>query len=306
MSISLTIPRDDKEALVAGATMLLTLAGKIPPMELDDGQCPSCDDGKCTASTGCVAPGNPPPAVVPAEFVGRDKATDAGEPPFYWYDSASGSMGVCESLDEIIESDAELIDAAEYNRLLHEQISTTTAPSSDNPESQPTTGPDLDADGLPWDARIHAGSKKKNQGDGCWKKKRGIDDETRATVEAELRQVMAVPAAPSEPTAPVPSEPAAPVPPVPPVPGVQSESQAEATPPTPPGVDPFTKPQAESAPTTYAEFIRGVTKMVSTDKAIDMNRVNEVLNNNGVANIQLVNSRPDLIPQLWKELNNAS
>ena len=34
--ISLTIPGDDEKALVAGATMLLTLAGKVPNLELDD------------------------------------------------------------------------------------------------------------------------------------------------------------------------------------------------------------------------------------------------------------------------------
>ena len=66
------------------------------------------------------------------------------------------------------------------------------------PTAAPTTpagGVDLDKNGLPWDARIHAGTKNKNQ-DGSWKAKRGVDDSTVAQVTAELRALMGAPAAP--------------------------------------------------------------------------------------------------------------
>lgn len=54
----------------------------------------------------------------------------------------------------------------------------------------PTT--QLDKNGLPWDSRIHAASKAINA-DGTWRQKRGVAPELVATVEAQLRGVMAVP-----------------------------------------------------------------------------------------------------------------
>ena len=83
-------------------------------------------------------------------------------------------------------------------------------------------GIEVDADGLPWDARIHAGGRAKNA-DGRWRQKRGLNDAAlKSRVEAELRQAMGAavsvpsvalggPNAPvAPPTAPVPAAPAAP------------------------------------------------------------------------------------------------
>lgn len=82
------------------------------------------------------------------------------------------------------------------------------------------TAADLDADGLPWDERIHSGSRKVNK-DGTWKKRKGVDDDTVASVTAELRaavnagtEASAVP----PPPAPGVAAPAVPPPPAPPVP----------------------------------------------------------------------------------------
>ena len=46
---------------------------------------------------------------------------------------------------------------------------------------------ELDSDGLPWDARIHAGTKTKTQ-KGVWTQKKGVDEAVRDAVMAELRQ----------------------------------------------------------------------------------------------------------------------
>lgn len=74
----------------------------------------------------------------------------------------------------------------------------------------PVMSADLDKNGLPWDSRIHAESKAK-VADGSWRMKRNLDPAVRATVEAELRQVMGAPAAPlAVPTVTTPA-PAAPV-----------------------------------------------------------------------------------------------
>ena len=63
-------------------------------------------------------------------------------------------------------------------------------PSSadDDDDTGPVNGnaPSLDADGLPWDARIHAKTKVMVAGN-KWRKRRGVDDAVVAAVEAELR-----------------------------------------------------------------------------------------------------------------------
>lgn len=72
-------------------------------------------------------------------------------------------------------------------------------------------GIEVDKDGLPWDARIHAGGRAVNA-DGRWRQKRGLNnDALKAAVETELRLAMGAPAAPSVPQPPAPL----PVPPAP-------------------------------------------------------------------------------------------
>jgi hypothetical protein len=66
------------------------------------------------------------------------------------------------------------------------------------------SGAELDAQGLPWDARIHAATKSK-VADGSWRALRGVDPALVPVVEAELRALMAlpVPTPPDLPTPPV-------------------------------------------------------------------------------------------------------
>ena len=95
------------------------------------------------------------------------------------------------------------------------------APVPATPSATPALAPaavELDTDGLPWDARIHAGTKGKNKSDGRWTGKRGVTDADKVAVLNELRAVypapvVAAPPAPIAPVAPVqapPTLPAAP------------------------------------------------------------------------------------------------
>ena len=56
----------------------------------------------------------------------------------------------------------------------------------------PATSVELDAEGLPWDARIHASTREK-AATGKWRARRNTSDEVHATVRAELRQVLGAP-----------------------------------------------------------------------------------------------------------------
>lgn len=78
---------------------------------------------------------------------------------------------------------------------------------------------DVDAEDMPWDARIHASSKAKNE-DGTWRAKRGVDKKVKAKVEADLRATLNATA----PAAPVAAEPAAPGA-LPPVPGANVKNE---------------------------------------------------------------------------------
>jgi hypothetical protein len=59
---------------------------------------------------------------------------------------------------------------------------------------------ELDADGLPWDSRIHSRTRSKTS-DGRWKLKRGSDVAVRESVKTELTQVMQIPTPPPAPVA---------------------------------------------------------------------------------------------------------
>lgn len=103
---------------------------------------------------------------------------------------------------------------------------------------------ELDKDGLPWDERIHAGTKTKTQ-KGIWTRKKGVDDAVFDAVIAELRQQYpAADAAPAAVTPPV-------VPTAPTVPTVPS----------------INLPAAPAALTPYQELTDWLAKNTGADKA---------------------------------------
>jgi len=87
------------------------------------------------------------------------------------------------------------------------------APADDDDGPANAAAPSVDAAGLPWDERIHAKTKATNA-DNTWRKRRGVDEATIATVEADLRArtPVAAPLAPPPPLAPVPAPTELPVP----------------------------------------------------------------------------------------------
>jgi len=134
----------------------------------------------------------------------------------------------------------------------------------------------VDADGLPWDPRIHSSSKQL-VADGTWRKRRNTAKELFAEVEAELRGLSAVDA-PVD--APIPAPPPPPPPPA-------AVAFANPAPPPPAAAD-----------NQLDLFIRGVTvKMV--DRSLDAAELHRVLAHYNVENGLLgLKDHASLIPML--------
>lgn len=109
----------------------------------------------------------------------------------------------------------------------------------------------LDADGIPWDARIHSTPPKRNA-DQTWRKKRGLDEVTYGQVHAELQAAAGNLGTTTSPAAPN-GSPTVETPPAPPPPASNAPT-ASAAPPPPPadaGNAPA-QPSANTAPLAAA------------------------------------------------------
>jgi len=155
---------------------------------------------------------------------------------------------------------------------VHMQAASPAAAAED--EEVDVTGV-VDADGLPWDPRIHSSSKQL-VADGTWRKRRNTAKELFAEVEAELRGLSTV-------DAPV----DAPIPAPPPPPPPAAVAFANPAPPPPAAAD-----------NQLDLFIRGVTvKMV--DRSLDAAELHRVLAHYNVENGLLgLKDHASLIPML--------
>lgn len=141
------------------------------------------------------------------------------------------------------------------------------APSIPAAPSTLANGVEVDIDGLPWDARIHAATKTKIASH-QWKRKKGVDATILAAVTAELKQTMAIPA----PSAVLPAAPQPPAPPAPP---------AGAAP-----VEPITN---------FAQFMAWIASLIQAGKW-SHEKTAQALGALGIPSPVALTSRPELIP----------
>lgn len=164
---------------------------------------------------------------------------------------------------------------------------TTDAPLA--APSTPASGVDVDKRGLPWDGRIHAGTKRKNA-DGSWSAKRGVDPTLVAQVEAELRAVMGAPAAaPLAPAAP--ASQVAPIVPPPPLPSAPVVGAAPAT---------TAAPNVAPSGDARQQFV-GLVGRASTaiqGGKVTQAEVSQCCADAGVPALPLLANRLDLVPQV--------
>lgn len=204
----------------------------------------------------------------------------------------------------------------------------------------PPPGIEVDAQGVPWDARIHAGSRAKI-GDGTWRQKRNLDPEVYKQVMDELRHTMGVERrAPQPPAPPAPQQVFAPHPPVPPVPAAVPMPPADsddngpvdatpaapvvppapfvasATPPAPPISSTPPVPVSAGAATgaspgsvagkapTFPELVKRITAAFNA-KTMTQADVSRAVQKVGLTALPMLAARPDLVGDVATELGIA-
>lgn len=151
----------------------------------------------------------------------------------------------------------------------------------------PAPGVEVDAAGLPWDARIHAKSSDGPGGvkiaDGTWRSKRGVDTALKAQVEGQLRQVMGAPAPAAIPNA--------------------APTQSTASPSALAGVAPAFAPSAGGID-NYVMLVQAVAGATAAGK-LTQAEVDQVCVFYGMpGGLPLLVSRPDLVPSVMAHVNN--
>ena len=185
------------------------------------------------------------------------------------------------------------------------------------PAPPPPPGIEVDAMGVPWDARIHSGSRAR-VADGSWRQKRNLDPNVLAQVESELRQTMGLPAVTvthSDVTTPTPDSvtpesafaaAVAPVAvPVPP-PFVPNVVTSVAPPTTTPaiasaGVAAVVSP---SNPVTFPALMQKITQAFAA-KQLDQATIQSACQQVGLPSLPMLASRPDLVGQVANILGLA-
>lgn len=245
--ISLTVPSDDERALVAAGTFFLTLAGKVPALELDDTPEVETTPAITTESV---------KEELPDAFL---QLNEAGA----WVDPTDAEVTLQDTL--IAAADA----VGEF-----------------------------DTNGLPWDGRIHAGSKAR-LANGAWRYKRGVDKDVVEAVEAELKGLLSTPLNVAPPPPPPPVQEAiqgydcdtttakldiAPPPP----------AQETTTPRPPP-------PQEMTIPAFLQLYTTNIVSKKWTREEVEQAIVNQGVP--GVEKIPHLMAHKDLIPKILEELN---
>lgn len=182
----------------------------------------------------------------------------------------------------------ELLLADGYLREVTEQRPLPVAPGASSQAPVPAPVPpapagsavELDADGLPWDSRIHSDATVRKAATGKWKTRKNLAAGYKEQIEAELRAVMGAPTATTASVsapAPAPAAPSAPAAPAPP--------SATAAAPAAPGA------------MTFADF----TRYLVSNK-VDQGKVMVQVQKVGLTSIPDLAKRPDLIPAVVEGL----
>lgn len=221
------------------------------------------------------------------------------------------------SITDLTREQLDICEKALSGGITVQEFVGTGEPGGPVPVTQPTplipsdptvtTGneSEFDADGMPWDERIHSSAKTKTQ-KGVWKKRKGVDDATHAAVTAELK---------GEPVAAVmPVEPMAQQPQVDPTTVFTPEQQVVNADLTNPG---FVNPGPAAVPVieqpaqpvqqqyTYADLMASLSAAIQA-QSFDQNGVAMLNTALGINNLQEISADGDKINQAMLYLSNPT
>jgi hypothetical protein len=153
----------------------------------------------------------------------------------------------------------------------------TDAGWPDPPQPEQAATDHLDGEGIPWDVRIHAGTKTRLKADNTWKLKPGVDKALVEQVKAELKGVQAVPV------------------PAPPAPTLADGVVVSAA---------LQAPPAAAGPTSFAELIKEVTSRITAGQMTpdQVNGAVSLVTNGQLTMCNQLAARQDLIPAVWSVL----
>lgn len=267
------------------------IAAAVPLLQLILDNTPKTCGGQCHAQeTAVAAPAVPAvPAAAVAE-ISQDPAAVFG-----------GGAAVPAPLAASIPQTATPAIGAQSAPATTAPITTTLGPAS---LGAGAASVELDKNGLPWDERIHAGTKTKLKS-GEWKAKKQVDPALVAQVEAELRARVAAGNAPAGvaavPTAPIAAIPAIANPATPPVSDPAAVfGGAAPTIPTAPPVAPLA-PSVSADPATFEQLMPRITAAV-TAGIMPPTAVGAACAAHGVASVVTLQQSPQFVPLVWATL----
>lgn len=163
------------------------------------------------------------------------------------------------------------------------------------PPAPRAPGVDLDANGLPWDARIHASSKAR-VANGSWRTKKNVAPELVKRVEAELRAVLAIPGTAPAVAVPPPPVELGNVPPPPPAGIATAPDTSTANPSSAPVIAPH------GSITTFPQLAEKITTAIIGGLATQP-EMSAILSKCGFPSLPLVAARPELIPTVAAKID---
>ena len=297
-NISLTVPMD-KNALTRAAEMLQGLASDLggQPAKTVESETHAAKPEAATISAPSVGASTTAvddqhvtePAEPAATEVFGGRPADAGNAA---PKTAEGADAAPIAAASSAESVASVTEAATPTTTTSEApVQNVTGAAGTGVDLAPaTTNPEVS---IPWDSRIHAGSKaklaKKPHG---WKMKRGVDKDLVAQVEAELIAAMA--ASPANPVEPAGNA----------APAAVETSATPAAPASPNTAAVAAQPASPAQPAAPAGAITTFPELMAkiTASGIDQATVTAAVNKQGLQALPLLAARPDLIPAVAAEL----
>ena len=257
------------------------VAAAVPLLQLILDNTPATCGGKCGLSTTHTATTTAPAAIAPSlhtEFVAAQAADT--RPPITGQSDPAAIFGGAPAapLAPSIHPAPTASIVVPPPPVATAQTTTTLGAAS----SVAVAGSvELDAKGLPWDERIHAGSKAKIA-DGSWRMKKQVSADLVTQVEAELRAALGNVAPPVAPTVTAPV-PAAPV-------GVASPTISASVPAAP-----------VADPTTFEQLMPRITAAVAAGQ-MPPTAVGAACAAHGLASVVSLQQNPQYVPLVWATL----